>query len=112
MNEGVDRRHEPGAPSSRPATGSADAWLIAVADAASKDSGGVPVDLLGDYLPMLADAAINGRRPRAVDLEAINDLGIRAAEQISKGWMDRRISGQNGCVGQAPACPHFRQSRP
>jgi hypothetical protein len=55
--------------------------LIAVADAASKDSGGVPVDLLGDYLPMLADAAINGRRPRAVDLEAINDLGIRAAEQ-------------------------------
>jgi sugar diacid utilization regulator len=55
--------------------------LIAVADAASKDSGGVPVDLLGDYLPMLADAAINGRRPRAVDLEAINDLGIQAAEQ-------------------------------
>lgn len=81
MNEGVERRHEPGAPSSRPAIDSADAWLVAVGDAASKDAGGVPAELLGGYLPMLADAAIKGRRPRGADLEAVNDLGIRAAEQ-------------------------------
>jgi sugar diacid utilization regulator len=81
MNEGIDQRRGIAAPRSGSVTGSEDAWLIAVADAASKDSGGVPVELLGDYLPMLADAAIKGRRPREVDLEAVKDLGIRAAEQ-------------------------------
>jgi sugar diacid utilization regulator len=80
MNEDDDGRHDIAAPRSRSATDSGDAWLIAVADAASRDSGGVPVELLGDYLPMLADAAIKGRRPREVDLEAVKDLGIRAAE--------------------------------
>ena len=32
-------------------------WLAMAAEEASKDAGGVPVDVLGDYLPMLADAA-------------------------------------------------------
>lgn len=63
-----------------------DNWLAVVAAAASKDSGHVPVDLLGDYLPMLADAAVNGRRPLGPELEAIGALGIRAAEQgVSAG---------------------------
>src|SRR3954466_2890215 len=40
-----------------------------------------PADLLGDYLPLLADAAIDGRRPDAVELDAVRDLGRRAAAQ-------------------------------
>jgi sugar diacid utilization regulator len=68
------------------AAASEDAWLVDVADGASRDAGGVPVELLGDYLPLLADAAINGRRPKRGELEAVGLLGRRAAEQgISAG---------------------------
>ncbi|MER7278663.1 helix-turn-helix domain-containing protein [Dactylosporangium sp. NPDC000244] len=62
------------------------AWLAEVATAASADAGGVPVGLLGDYLPMLADAAVSGRRPRRAELDAVGRLGRQAAEQgISAG---------------------------
>jgi sugar diacid utilization regulator len=71
----------PEAQRSPPTDGPADAWLTTVADAASKDSGGVPQDLLGEYLPMLAVAASTGRRPPGAWLEAVRALGIRAAEQ-------------------------------
>jgi hypothetical protein len=57
-----------------------DAWLTAVAEAASRDAGGVPVELLGEYLPLLADAAAHGRRPGRSELEAVGLLGRRAAE--------------------------------
>jgi sugar diacid utilization regulator len=61
-------------------------WLVEVADGASRDAGGVPVALLGDYLPLLADAAVSGRRPRRAELDAVGRLGRRAAEQgISAG---------------------------
>jgi len=40
-----------------------------------------PAELLGEYLPLLADAAINGRRPDAVELDAVRELGRRAAAQ-------------------------------
>lgn len=61
-------------------------WLADVADGASRDAGGVPVALLGDYLPLLADAAISGRKPKRTELEAVEALGRRAAEQgISAG---------------------------
>jgi sugar diacid utilization regulator len=44
------------------------------------------VELLGDYLPLVADAAISGRRPRRAELDAVSQLGRRAAEQgISAG---------------------------
>ena len=56
------------------------AWLAAVASSAASSSR-VPVDLLGEYLPVLADAAINGRRPQDWELEAVRELGRRAAEQ-------------------------------
>jgi sugar diacid utilization regulator len=55
-------------------------WLVAVAAAASRDAGGVPVELLGDYLNLLADAATSGRRPQPADLESVTMLGRRAAE--------------------------------
>jgi sugar diacid utilization regulator len=57
-----------------------DAWLVAVADAAAA-AAGTPVELLGEYLTILADAAVSGRRPQKRELEAVRDLGRRAAEQ-------------------------------
>jgi sugar diacid utilization regulator len=64
----------------------ADDWLVPVAQAASRDAGGVPVELLGDYLPLLADAAVSGRRPRRSELDAVGRLGRHAAEQgVSAG---------------------------
>jgi sugar diacid utilization regulator len=57
-----------------------DAWLVAVADAAAA-SAGTPVELLGEYLTFLADAAVSGRRPQKRELEAVRELGRRAAEQ-------------------------------
>ena len=69
-----------------PATEPGDHWLTEVAANASRDAGGVPVELLGDYLPLLADAAISGRRPRRAELDAVETLGRRAAEQgVSAG---------------------------
>ncbi|MFD2764961.1 PucR family transcriptional regulator [Micromonospora eburnea] len=63
-----------------------DACLAAIARAASADAGGVPVDLLGDYLWLLAEAAVTGRRPRRAELDAVGVLGRRAAEQgVSAG---------------------------
>jgi sugar diacid utilization regulator len=57
-----------------------DAWLVDVADAAAASSG-TPVELLGEYLTFLADAAVSGRRPQKRELEAVRELGRRAAEQ-------------------------------
>ena len=57
-----------------------DEWLTAVATSAAA-AGHAPADLLGDYLPLLADAAINGRRPDAWELDAVRELGRRAATQ-------------------------------
>ncbi|WP_433350270.1 PucR family transcriptional regulator [Micromonospora sp. CA-111912] len=63
-----------------------DRWLAEVAAGASRDAGGVDVQLLGEYLPMLADAAVHGRRPRREELDVVEALGRRAAEQgISAG---------------------------
>ena len=55
-------------------------WLAEVAQSACRDVGGVPVELLGDYLPLLADAATSGRRPHPAELDAVGLLGRRAAE--------------------------------
>jgi sugar diacid utilization regulator len=58
----------------------ADEWLVEVARSAATATA-TPVELLGEFLPMLAQAAIDGRRPRPHQLEAVRDLGRRAAEQ-------------------------------
>ncbi|WP_328475093.1 helix-turn-helix domain-containing protein [Actinoplanes sp. NBC_00393] len=77
---GRPRRRRPSAP------GPDDAWLVEVADGASRDAGGVPVQLLGDYLLLLADAAIDGRQVKKRELDAVGRLGRQAAEQgISAG---------------------------
>jgi sugar diacid utilization regulator len=82
MSDSVQRRG-----GRRPATPEpGDTWLIDVAEGASRDAGGVPVELLGDYLPLLADAATHGRRAKRRELDAVGLLGRRAAEQgISAG---------------------------
>ncbi|MBW0101793.1 CdaR family transcriptional regulator [Pseudonocardia sp. KRD291] len=54
-------------------------WLTEVADAAGREAG-IPVELLGDYLTLLADAAVTGRKPHASELDAVGLLGRRAAE--------------------------------
>ncbi|MEV6488780.1 helix-turn-helix domain-containing protein [Actinoplanes sp. NPDC051633] len=70
----------------RPAAGADEQWLADVAAGASRDAGGIPVALLGDYLPLLADAAITGRKPKRAELDAVGALGRQAAEQgISAG---------------------------
>ena len=56
------------------------AWLASVADGAAAEAG-TPVELLGQYLTILADAAVSGRRPQKRELEAVRELGRRAAEQ-------------------------------
>ncbi len=74
-------RSQPSARPGRPATPSAaDDWLASVA-ASAANACKAPVELLGGYLPMLADAAINGRRPDASELDAVRELGRRAAAQ-------------------------------
>lgn len=57
-----------------------DELLDQVADAASAEAGGVPVQLLGDYLSLLRDAATEGTRPRREELAPVESLGRRAAE--------------------------------
>ncbi|HET6625685.1 MAG TPA: helix-turn-helix domain-containing protein [Nocardioidaceae bacterium] len=41
----------------------------------------MPVELLGEYLHLLAEAAVTGRRATREELEAVGRLGRRAAEQ-------------------------------
>ena len=55
-------------------------WLDAVARTAAADAD-APVELLGEYLIILADAALSGRRPREGELAAVRRLGGRAATQ-------------------------------
>ncbi len=64
-----------------PRFGPADEDLAAVAQAASREAGGANPELLGDFLPLLAEAAGTGRRLDRVAVGAIGASGRRAAEQ-------------------------------
>jgi len=55
-------------------------WLVSVGRSAA-DAVSAPGELLGDYLPLLAQAAIDGRRPDAFELDTVRELGRRAAAQ-------------------------------
>lgn len=56
-----------------------DDWLATVGQTAAADAD-APIELLGEYLIILADAAISGRRPEKRELAAVRRLGRRAAE--------------------------------
>src|SRR5689334_7221500 len=73
-------RTQKGARPDRRTTPDSDDWLESVA-ASAATAVQAPADLLGEYLPLLAEAAINGRRPDAVELDAVRELGRRAAAQ-------------------------------
>ena len=81
----------PGRSGGGPAKG--DDWMAPVAASAAAACQ-APVELLGEYLPMLADAAINGRRPDAWELDAVRELGRRAAAQGvgARGAVDLYLS--------------------
>ncbi|MGI8459491.1 MAG: PucR family transcriptional regulator [Propionibacteriaceae bacterium] len=56
------------------------AWLAVVARTAAADAN-APIELLGEYLDILADAALTGRRPQKQELSSVRRLGQRAAEE-------------------------------
>jgi DNA-binding PucR family transcriptional regulator len=56
------------------------AWLFEVARAAAADVS-APAELLGDYLTLLADAAVSGGRPNVDDLAKVGAYGRRAAHE-------------------------------
>ncbi len=62
--------------------------------AASREAGGVPADLLGDYLPAVLDAARTGRRLTAAELAGYGQAGERAAESgvALRGLVDLYLS--------------------
>jgi hypothetical protein len=63
-----------------PGVAGPDDWLAVVARTAAADAD-APIELLGEYLNILADAALSGRRPKKRELAAVRRLGRRAAEQ-------------------------------
>lgn len=87
-------------------------WLDDVARGACRDVGDVPIELLGDYLPLLADAATSGRAPDAADLDAIGFLGRRAAELgVSAGSaVQLYLSAARRLWEQLPAVVRSRDS--
>jgi sugar diacid utilization regulator len=82
-----------------------DAWLERVARLASQDAGGVPSHLLGEYLPMLADAATLGRFPGRAQIETVRRQGRRAAEQgVAAGQgVDLYLSAARRVWSELPA---------
>ena len=79
-SNGVAERNGPRSTSPAESPNADGSWLAEVAQAAGREAGGVPVELLGDYLTLLADAATTGRKPDPVELDAVRLLGRRAAE--------------------------------
>jgi sugar diacid utilization regulator len=82
-----------------------DAWLARVAELASQDAGGVPSEFLGEYLPMLADAATFGRFPGRAQIDAVRGQGRRAAEQsVAAGQgVDLYLSAARRVWSELPA---------
>jgi len=98
--------------SSRQARTDDDAWLGRVADLASHDAGGVPSDLLGEYLPMLAEAATFGRFPGRGQIDAVRRQGRRAAEQgVAAGQgVDLYLSAARRVWSELPAIVRERDN--
>jgi sugar diacid utilization regulator len=89
-----------------------DAWLERVAELASQDAGGVASDLLGEYLPMLAEAATHGRFPGRAQIDAVRGQGRRAAEQgVAAGQgVDLYLSAARRVWSELPAVIRARNN--
>ncbi len=68
--------------------------LAAITRAASREAGGVPPDLLGDFLPAVHAAALTGRRLTGAELTGYGQLGEHAAESgvALRGLVDLYLS--------------------
>ena len=88
-------------------------WLVRVAELASQDAGGVSSEFLGDYLPMLADAATFGEFPGRARIDAVRLQGRRAAEQgVSVGrGVDLYLSAARRVWAELPAVIRQRDSK-
>ena len=97
---------------SRHARADDEAWLERVAELASQDAGGVPSDLLGEYLPMLAEAATFGRFPGRAQIDAVRRQGRRAAEQgVAAGQgVDLYLSAARRVWSELPAIVRERNN--
>jgi sugar diacid utilization regulator len=89
-----------------------DAWLERVAELATQDAGGVPSDLLGEYLPMLAEAATFGRFPGRDQIDAVRRQGRRAAEHgVSAGQgVDLYLSAARRVWSELPTIARERNN--
>jgi sugar diacid utilization regulator len=89
-----------------------DDWLRRVAQGACHDAGDVSEELLGDYLTMLAEAAVSGRPPARSELAAVRLLGRRAAEtQVSAGHgVDLYLSAARRVWDELPAVVRIRDN--
>ena len=94
------------------ATAGDDDWLRQVAQDACHDAGDVSEELLGDYLPMLAEAATSGRRPARSEVAAVRLLGRRAAETgVSAGHgVNLYLSAARRVWDELPAVVRIRNS--
>ena len=95
-------------------------WLAFVAHGAAAEAS-LPAELLGGYLTMLADAAVNGRRPQRSELDDVRMLGRQAAEEGigARQVVDLFLSAAGACgpnfrarCGYVTATPCRRPPRP
>ena len=56
------------------------ARLDEVAAGAARDAGGIDPGLLGDFLPIVVEAAASGRRLRRAELRACGERAVTATE--------------------------------
>ena len=87
--------------------------LAAIAGAASREAGGVPVGMLGDYLPAAADAAASGRRLTAAELVGYGRSGEQAALSgvALRGLVDLFLSATWRLWRELPAGTSLAASR-
>ena len=87
-----------------------DDWLAVVARTAAADAEAL-IELLGEYLNILADAALSGRRPEKRELAAVRRLGQRAAEQGVDANQAVRGHLLQGPPHSRPGLLHIAQDR-
>jgi sugar diacid utilization regulator len=112
MSESNGSNRRPRAAACQPPQADDETWLVRVAERASQDSGGVSSEFLGDYLPMLADAATCGRFPGRAQIDAVHRQGRRASERgvpVGRG-VDLYLSAARRVWSELPAIVRERDN--
>jgi sugar diacid utilization regulator len=87
-------------------------WLLRVAERASNDTG-VSGEFLGDYLPMLAEAASFGHFPDVAQIDAVRVQGRHASERgvpVGRG-IDLYLSAARHVWSELPAIIRERDNK-